>query len=104
MAMCFIAQLISIWSALNQEVHSHIRAVRVLCGSSETHVCLTMEYERLPENSAKAKVTSVFMAIWPHPHAFKHQASTAAQRLDPAVCIEQGRNQCCTTPEELYDD
>ena len=53
MAMCFIAQLISIWSALNQEVHSHIRAVRVLCGSSETHVCLTMEYEIPPENLAK---------------------------------------------------
>jgi hypothetical protein len=45
------------------------------------------------------------MAIWPHPHAFKHQASTAAQRrLDPDVSIEQGRNQCCATPEELYDD
>ena len=27
--------------------------LRVLCGSSETHVCLTMEYERPPENSAK---------------------------------------------------
>ena len=52
----------------------------------------------------RLKVTSVFMAIWPHPHAFKHQASTAAQRLDPAVCIEQGRNQCCATPEGLYDD
>ena len=51
----------------------------------------------------RLKVTSVFIAIWPHPHAFKHQAIqllTAAQRLDPAVSIELGRNQCCATPED----
>ena len=80
----------------------HIRAVRVHCGR-QTRVCLTLWNTR-DLLKTRLQVTSVFMAVRPYPHAFKRQASTPAQRLEPAVGIEQGHNQCSATLGDLYDD
>ena len=69
-------------------VHSNIRAVRVHT------VVVRLLFSAWLWNTRdllkmRLKVTSVFMAVRPHPHVLKHQASTAAQDLELAVALSK---------------
>ena len=47
----------------------------------------------------RLKVTSLFMAVRPHPHVLKHQASTAAQDLELAVALSKVATNAAPHPE-----
>ena len=52
----------------------------------------------------RLKVTSVFVAVRPHPHVLKHQASTAAQDLELAVALSKVAPMLRHTRRAVYDE